>query len=86
MCSFATIYGLVKLSGGKFKMGLTYNQYIKLSEIFPYFEDELKGNIIEGDLLRGTEKCSNAVQSAIQSLTKAIIFELFYYINDYFRV
>ena len=51
MCSFATIYGLVKLSGGKFKIGLTYNQYIKLSEIFPYFEDELKENIIEGKLI-----------------------------------
>ena len=51
MCSFATIYGLVKLSGGKFKIGLTYNQYIKLSEIFPYFEDELKENIIEGKVI-----------------------------------
>ena len=51
MCSFATIYGLVKLSGGKFKIGLTYSQYIKLSEIFPYFEDELKENIIEGKLI-----------------------------------
>ena len=51
MCSFATIYGLVKLSGGKFKIGLTYNQYIKLSEMFPYFEDELKENIIEGKVI-----------------------------------
>ena len=45
MCSFATIYGLVHLLGGKFRMGLTYDQFFKLSEIFPYFEE--KNHLIE---------------------------------------
>ena len=47
MCSFATIYGLNKLFAGKFKIGLTYEQYFELSEIFTYFEDNFKAHVLE---------------------------------------
>jgi hypothetical protein len=42
MCSFATIYGLAKMSGGNFRLGLSNDQYLFLSEIFPYFEENAK--------------------------------------------
>ena len=47
MCSFATIYGLAKMSGGNFRLGLSNDQYLFLSEIFPYFEENAKDHLIE---------------------------------------
>ena len=47
MCSFATIFGLAKLSGGKFRLGINYDQHLRLSEIFPYFEKYARNHVIE---------------------------------------
>ena len=38
MSSFATIYGVDKMSGGRLRKVLSNNQYLYLSEMFPYFE------------------------------------------------
>ena len=36
--SFATLYGLFKLSNGRFRIGLTHEQFNQLSSVFPYFK------------------------------------------------
>ncbi len=48
MSSFATLFGLAKMSGGNFRIGLSNDQYLFLSEIFPYFEEHAKDYVIEG--------------------------------------
>ena len=47
MSSFATIFGLAKISGKKFRLGLSNNQYLYLSEMFPYFEEHAHEHAIE---------------------------------------
>ena len=47
MSSFATLFGFAKLSEGDFRIGLSNDQYLFLSEIFPYFEEHAKDHAIE---------------------------------------
>ena len=35
------------MSGGNFRLGLSNDQYLFLSEIFPYFEENAKDHLIE---------------------------------------
>ena len=48
MSSFATLYGFSNISGGTFRIGLSNNQYLSLSEIFPYFKKHGRNYVIEG--------------------------------------
>ena len=36
--SFATLYGLSKMSNGRFRIGLTHEQFHQLSSVFPFFK------------------------------------------------
>ena len=48
MSSFATLFGLAKMSGVDLRIGLSNDQYLFLSEIFPYFEEHAEDHVIEG--------------------------------------
>ena len=47
MSSFATLYAFNQLSKNTFRIGLTNDQYLALSPIFPYFEKNAKKYLIE---------------------------------------
>ena len=47
MASFATLYSFNQIAHGKFRIGLTNDQYQLLASIFPYFQHHGKEYLIE---------------------------------------